>query len=347
MLPPNLRNRWLDILRALAIVLVVNCHAASAFAETHGTAPFLSVLGLGGHGVDLFFVLSGWLLGHVLLKELEKTKTIRLERFFHRRWLRTLPAYYAVLGLTFFQALMQGRLEIANFSYLVFLQTYVFDSSPFFGVSWSLCVEEHFYLLIAPIALWIGKSNPRGIFIFLIILTLPQLFRIAGFYGSLQQSHVRLDQCAAGVALAFVHLRFPFVWRAIVKAQPVLLILAIGLLAWSMLSRIRHMIPPPLAVFTVMSCIAISFAERNDWWKRQIYIPGSYYVATRSYSMYLIHVEAITLVKRLEVNSFVIHAGLTWGITLALAEVLYRCVELPFMNLRDRKPRPEPELKNS
>ena len=340
MIPKKSRNRWLDILRAAAIILVVNCHVASVYSDVHGPNSFLSILGLGGHGVDLFFILSGWLLGHVLFKELERSQTIDLSRFFQRRWLRTLPAYYAVLGLTFLQALWQSRLDWADVSYVVFLQTYVFESCPFFAVSWSLCVEEHFYLLIAPIALWIGKSNPRGIFIFLIILTLPQLFRIAGFYGNLQQSHVRLDQCAAGVALAFAHLRFPLVWRAIEKAQPVLVVVAIGLLAWGILSRLKYTIPPPLAVFTIMSCIAVTFAERSDWWKSQVHIPGAYYIATRSYSIYLIHVESIAIVKRIDVGSFFLQAGLIWGITLLLAELLYRSVELPFMNLRERKPKP-------
>ena len=82
------RNHSLDILRSLASVLVVNCHLAS----TLGGDGTLSALQLGGRGVDLFFVLSGWLLGHQLLAELRKTGKVEVGRFWRRRWLRTLPA---------------------------------------------------------------------------------------------------------------------------------------------------------------------------------------------------------------------------------------------------------------
>lgn len=327
-------------------MLVVNCHIASAYAAAHGSNSFLSILRLGGHGVDLFFILSGWLLGHVLFKELQRTGTIKLWRFFQRRWLRTLPAYYAVLGFTFIQAILQGRFEAPYATYVVFLQTYLLKPSPFFGVSWSLCVEEHFYLLIAPVALWIGRANFRGIVIFAVLLGLPQIFRVIGFYGSLQESHVRLDQCAAGVALAFVHLRFPAIWRVVEKLHRQLLLAFLCLIVWAVLSRTGALISPPLVVYTAMSCFAVSFADRSAWWKEQIHIPGAYYIATRSYSIYLLHVEALAIAKRFEFNSLALLAFTTWGFTLVLSELLYRCVELPFMNLRERNPKPEPSLVN-
>ncbi|MDA7874533.1 acyltransferase family protein [Rhodopirellula sp.] len=63
------RNHWLDIVRATAIILVVNCHIASSQTERGSQDLWLNVLGLGGRGVDLFFVLSGWRLGSLLLEE--------------------------------------------------------------------------------------------------------------------------------------------------------------------------------------------------------------------------------------------------------------------------------------
>src|SRR4051794_14167239 len=97
---PNRRNPRLDVLRVAAIVSVVNCHIAAAF-HPNG---LLGILQLGGHGVDLFFVLSGWLLGKQLCEELRDTGSVDLKRFWLRRWLRTLPAYYAVMSLTIIQA---------------------------------------------------------------------------------------------------------------------------------------------------------------------------------------------------------------------------------------------------
>src|SRR5262245_7175385 len=130
------RNGSLDLLRSLAIILVVNCHCVGA----HGDAAALHVLQLGGKAVDLFFVLSGWLLGYQLLSEFRDTGTIDVRRFWLRRWLRTLPAYYAVLLLTFlWQIAARHNYELC-WSYLLFGQTYLTDM-PYFGVSWSLCVE--------------------------------------------------------------------------------------------------------------------------------------------------------------------------------------------------------------
>lgn len=334
----NSRNRWLDVLRAMAVVLVVNCHIAVEYGNTHGSSTFLAVLGLGGHGVDLFFVLSGWLLGHILFKELAKTNTIQLSNFFRRRWLRTLPAYYAVLCLTFLQAIVQQKFELRELSFIAFLQTYVYDHCPIFAVTWSLCVEEHFYLLIAPLLLWIGKSNPRGFLVFAVLLLLPSLFRFFSFFDNILQTHVRLDQCAAGVALAFIHTRFPQLWKTVNRAIPILATGAIALCGWAVASRYGIFGDPPLEAYTAISCIAVILASRGDWWANRLYVPGAYYVATRSYSMYLIHVEAIAVARRIQNDSFFLLFCMVWPITALLAEILYRCVELPFMRMRDATP---------
>jgi peptidoglycan/LPS O-acetylase OafA/YrhL len=153
------RNAWLDTLRAIAILAVIACHISSSFRELNATQDhhwlaihhWLGIAGLGGHGVDLFFVLSGWLLGCLLLSEKTRTNQIDVKRFWMRRWLRTLPAYYMVLLLTLGQRILQGRWQFDDGYYFLFLQNYALDPLPFFGVSWSLCVEEQFYLLIAPL----------------------------------------------------------------------------------------------------------------------------------------------------------------------------------------------------
>src|SRR5262249_29913722 len=142
------RKKSLDVLRALAIILVVNCHTVSAY----GLPNALGFLSVGGVGVDLFFCLSGWLLGKQLCLELKERATIDVRRFWLRRWLRPLPAYYAVLGLSLSQAALKGQVPSNWPAYLVFMQNYTHVS--IFGISWSLCVEEHFYLCVAPLLLF-------------------------------------------------------------------------------------------------------------------------------------------------------------------------------------------------
>ena len=318
-------------------MLVVNCHIASMLSDKYGRNTVFALLGLGGHGVDLFFVLSGWLLGHVLVEELQKDKTINVVRFLRRRWLRTLPAYYAVLVPTLLQAGLQQRLLAAELSYGVFLQGYVFDSLPVFGVSWSLCVEEHFYLVIAPLLLWIGKSNSRGLLILFGLIVCPMVARSMEWYENLQQSHVRIDQCAAGVVLAFIHRRIPRWWDTIQRNMATVMWVALAVLAWAVCSRFGLAAAPPLVAFSFVSCALVALSVRS-WWARSASIPGAYYIATRSYSMYLVHVEAIALVKRLGLQWAIVEACVVWAVTLILAEALYRFIELPFMQMRERKP---------
>src|SRR5579885_3600939 len=116
------RNGSLDVLRALAIVMVVGCHVYTHF-EPGG--PAARVAGYGGRGVDLFFVLSGFLLGQQLFAERERTGTVNVPRFWLRRAMRTLPAYYAVLALTLAQAVWSHGWGAIDPRYFIFLQNYM------------------------------------------------------------------------------------------------------------------------------------------------------------------------------------------------------------------------------
>ena len=235
------------------------------------------------------------------------------------------------------QAVLQNRFEFSQLSYFVFLQTYVYDHTPFFGVSWSLCVEEFFYLLIAPLILWIGSRAGRGVFVFLVLLTLPPLFRGVGLYGTLNEPHVRLDQCAAGVALAYLNVCFPKGWRAFQCILPVLFVSAVVGLALSVSVRLGMLsIGLPLSLYTFLAVVLVAFAERGEFWRTGLRIPGVHYLATRSYSMYLLHVEAIVLAERLDIENFFIRWCFIWMMACIAAELLYRLIELPGMRLREK-----------
>lgn len=332
------RYPGLDLLRALAIALVVNCHAVSAF----GSPPEYYVLQLGGRGVDLFFVLSGWLLGRQLMRELRDTGGIDLRRFWFRRWLRTLPAYYAVLALTFAWQLARGNTHLRP-SYLFFGQTYLTDL-PYFGVSWSLCVEEHFYLLVAPALLTFWRW--RGTLVLLpLLLTLPLVCRLAGWYvrDPLIETHARYDPCAVGVLLAAIDVALPRVWAALRRLAP-LLALA-GLIAAGRDAACR--LNPQwglgdqeiLAWALIFGSWVLLAAARPDWAAGRL--PGVRYVAERSYAVYLLHPEAFALLGALrrkvgfEPVPFGLYLVAVWAVSLALAEVLYRVVERPGMRLRE------------
>ena len=140
----------LDGLRALAILPVIWHHATPRLLP--------GVLGKGAVGVDLFFALSGFLITTLLLRERRATGTVRLGSFYARRSLRIFPLYYVILGFYALRALqthadsavaqhfLDGLVFHATYTANWFLN-YAVPHPVMFAFSWSLCVEEQFYLV--------------------------------------------------------------------------------------------------------------------------------------------------------------------------------------------------------
>jgi len=141
----------LDVLRAIAVLLVLINHSESFWA-----GPIL--LANGGLGVEIFFVLSGFLITSMLLDELHQTRTVRLGAFFQRRAARLLPVFYLYLlvGLAYLAAkhkpIPWGAVASSSVYVLNYFQAFTGAPTHFLSHCWSLAVEEQFYLLW-PIAL--------------------------------------------------------------------------------------------------------------------------------------------------------------------------------------------------
>ncbi len=106
-------------------------------------------------------------------------------------------------GFSLFQRMVQGTYEVSDGWYAVFGQTYAFKDLPFFGVSWSLCVEEHFYLLIAPLLLLMGQRRVWVLASLALLIAIPIGVRRIDPSVNTFQTHARIDQCAIGVFLAY------------------------------------------------------------------------------------------------------------------------------------------------
>lgn len=156
----------LDALRGLAAVLVLLRHAPHA-----ASSPLSALHQLGWVGVDLFFVLSGFLVGQLLLRELKSTGTIRYGRFLLRRGFKIWPSYFAGYGAVVLAALWLHREEagaakarlLEQWPNFLLIQNY-FSLGRRWPHSWTLAVEEHFYtalplLLLA--LLWLGRGRLR------------------------------------------------------------------------------------------------------------------------------------------------------------------------------------------
>jgi peptidoglycan/LPS O-acetylase OafA/YrhL len=213
------RVAGLDLVRCTAILLVVISHYRPLFKRFPGLSglEFLAV-----PGVEIFFVLSGFLIGGILLRRAAEVsswgrefKAVDARDFWVRRWFRTLPNYFLffVAFLLVDQPWTKNHLSAWVLS-LFFLQNLFVDlSDGTFGVAWSLCVEEWLYFLL-PLALTVCSRTLRNparaaFYAAVILIIIPTLLRCTtgGKPWDLGVRHIviyRLDAIAYGVLLAWI-----------------------------------------------------------------------------------------------------------------------------------------------
>ena len=204
-----MRNKRLDVLRGTAVVIVMIHHGGISRFFTRG----------GWVGVDLFFVLSGFLISGLLFREYQKHGTIDLKRFFIRRALKIYPAFYVFLLLTALAAyyvLGNVATPARYFHEIFFAQNYepgVWDHS------WSLAVEEHFYIFLPVFLLVLLHFSARREDPFRVIpwaslaiatfcLTSRAVSACVGtpnFHMVYTASHERMDALFFGVLLGYLH----------------------------------------------------------------------------------------------------------------------------------------------
>jgi peptidoglycan/LPS O-acetylase OafA/YrhL len=221
------RNFGLDLMRAAAILLVLLSHSRALLGRSVEGAREIFI---GGYlGVEIFFVLSGFLIGGILVEQIGPASTFgEVKNFWVRRWWRTIPAYLVWLTVEFAAAVAARGSDVLILlpKYLVFAQTLVWPEPPYpFNVSWSLAIEEWFYLLFPLIALPLCirlRSSGRGLALAcLIIIVIPTVLRLyyvfqldAPWGPSIRNTTiVRLDAIAYGVLTALVLRYWPRFWH--------------------------------------------------------------------------------------------------------------------------------------
>lgn len=359
-LTPTHKLAGLDHLRSLAIALVFVFHYRMFmhpdWVDSIGT--------FGWTGVDLFFVLSGYLITSQLFGRIAKGKNISLKEFFTKRFFRIIPAYATVLTIYFLIPAFRewGHLP-PLWRFITFTQNFGLDLSKTrtFSHAWSLCVEEHFYLLLPLIlvALLSIKAGRKSAWL------IPLLF-IAGFiiryitWNTLADSdnfgigwykwiyyptYNRLDGLLAGVSIAGLFQFYPTIKDRIVKYSHIILLVGLAavtgcyFLCEDQLSFAASVFGFPaiaiaygLLVMAAISptCILYKFSSR---------ITSS--IATLSYSIYLTHKGIVHLTQeygsRLGIDAGSSLMFVFCIITSLLAALIMRyVVEKPFLKLRDR-----------
>jgi peptidoglycan/LPS O-acetylase OafA/YrhL len=204
----------LDGLRAVSILFVIASHIVMGRANGHIHSyvahELLSMLNLGQLGVTVFFVISGYLITSLLMRELQQTGRIKLRRFYARRALRIFPAYYLFLLLIALASAL-NILSISPLS-LVSAATYTVNYCTSCGGTdmwylthtWSLAVEEQFYLIwpVALVVLGLGGGLRLAL---LVVLLCPIVRLLAVANGAsiiFRQFHLVADSLATGCLLA-------------------------------------------------------------------------------------------------------------------------------------------------
>ncbi len=329
----------LDALRALAVGCVVFAHS-NVFIEpayiAHGA--LRQALFIGSHvGVEIFFVLSGFLIGRIVLRALPRDLA-SIGRFWMRRWLRTIPPYLLVL-LVLAIVFQPGTEHIVR--HLLFLQCATAASIPpdFFPVSWSLAVEEWFYLGL-PFLVLVVRANTGAIALLLLVATAVRWFVLsdASFDFAKYYTWLRFDALLWGVLGAALSLRMPDTWdrlryRAITPMIAGVLAM-VAICAWSG-PRDFSMRGPLFTVTSFAFACALPFA--SHWHARAgVLVDATRWLAAISYPLYLVHLELLQAAAR--------HLG-GWGAlpgigcALLLAWAMHKLFEQPLLAWRDRRVR--------
>ncbi len=232
MLPEkNIRYVGLDLLRSMAVLFVLFSHTNKY--GMIGLKRYVVSKYFGYAGVEFFFVLSGVLIGGILIrlfKDPEVPLWQSLKLFWIRRWFRTLPNYYLMLIVYFVWAsVIDKKLLFTDWYYwlyAVFLQNTFRFHPAFFGPAWTLAVEEWFYLLF-PMAIitafLILRKRDSKIFLYPVLLFLfgSLLLRVLLFFtlnpsfgiGFRAMMPLRLDAIAMGVLFAWIRFYYPKFWE--------------------------------------------------------------------------------------------------------------------------------------
>ncbi|ULU23179.1 acyltransferase family protein [Dyella terrae] len=361
-----MRIPGLDLLRTLAIVWVMLFHS-------------YLVGGLGDHlagaewygwmGVDLFFVLSGFLIGTQVLRPIAAGGALDLCDFYRRRAFRILPVFFVVLAL---YALWPAWRETPGMQPLWQFSTFTFNllfdqqENYAFSHAWSLCVEEHFYLLFPFAALWMLRKPSAARFGVLCGAIVfggmalrawlwlhyyqPAVARDDEPSGLMFLRYIyyptysRLDGLLAGVALAACAVFRPTWLARVHRFGNLVLLLGLALLATSIalftrrLGFVATVMGYPLLSLALVAIVAA--ASGGTSWLARVHVPGAGWLAGISYSMYLSHKGIFHLVEGAWANRLQQHGLVLFAVyvvaTVAGGASLHGFVERPFLRWRDR-----------
>lgn len=323
----------------------------------------LSVSYFGWMGVDLFFVLSGFLIGRQVLRPYLDGRRPSILEFYLRRAYRILPAYLAVLMLYFLVPRWSESPRLAlPWKFLTFTMNFgfTFDSRAF-SHAWSLCVEEHFYLVLPLLVALLMRrpSASKTVALFALIVSFGIVLRailIIDYPDNVwpmiyYPTYTRLDGLLAGLGLAIIHTFRPTWWSEFMRRGHVLFftgMLCVGCFVWmirdqnfgdnhgSALWAIIFGFPLLSVGLGLITASSVS----DHGWLARFKVPGAEIVATLAFTLYLTHKAVGHLVMTSLPRITASQGPSSWLLCavacFSVAWLLHVAVERPFLRLRDR-----------
>jgi len=354
---PTKRNFGLDIIRSIAILMVLVGHAIPDDAKN--TKILFTAHIFRGYGVELFFVLSGFLIGGILLNLYQKEAfKSHIKTFYIRRWFRTLPLYYLVLLiytiLYYFGEKLNNLPLDFLFKYFIFIQNFDIRHFHFFNQSWSLSVEEWFYLILPIIFLFfsIKKIKPEEIYKSLLkiigFIVIFKFFYILSFnpeadYGIRRFIPVRFDSLLIGVLFSSLKINNNKLYKMFLTKKALILSFSVILFSIFFPSTANIFSAFSYTVLSFLLIVLVIYFEQNNFINEKlskIFIIKEFFEKTSlySYSMYLSHLFIMFAFQSCFENFY---SGsfplIIYFITLYLfSAFLYRYFEKPIMNLREK-----------
>jgi peptidoglycan/LPS O-acetylase OafA/YrhL len=331
---------------------------------------WFGLLGHGGfYGVELFFVLSGFLIGRILIRydsDLGNAGTVAV--FYIRRWFRTLPLFwlFVVLNVLLEVQIMDHPLSLGEvLQHGFFLRTLTAYHPTFFPESWSLAIEEWFYLLF-PAAIWLGlRFEKHFVRVFLGVAATLFLFSTIGRMISANAQDAtwaqwqrviviyRFDGLMIGVFAAWLSLRWPAAWRTrprLAAALGCVMLVALYASLWRW--QDGHFVFGPDDYFARtfrFTLVSLGFAlllPAASLWKLKEENFASVAVrkiALWSYALYLVHIPVVRLLMKYGYQDWrtsLGHALILFvfmiGGAILLSALLFRFFERPCTGLRER-----------
>lgn len=363
-LESTILNRFhgLDHLRALAITLVFFFHY---FIISGGEPAWLpDVARFGWTGVDLFFVLSGFLIASGLFEEVVNKKELSFKKFFLKRFFRIIPAYIVTVAIYFLFPVFREKESLPPlWKFLSFTQNLGLDlkNTGTFSHAWSLCVEEHFYLIFPMLLIVIHRFGKIKWGIWILVLLFVFGFFIRNYvYQSLYlakldepdgwmywykfvyyPTYSRLDGLLVGVGLAALSRFKSVLWGKIERFGNWLILLSLLVIAsgfylcdeqqtyWASVFGF------PLLALGFGLMVAGAVSQGSVLYKTNSRVTSL--IASLSYSIYLTHKGVIhmtrLLLKDFQLNQNVVLICSIISSLLA-AFLLHSAIEKPFIRLR-------------